>query len=78
MTPPRPLRTLLGRLAPAACRETFLDDMDELFARRAADAGTPRAIAWYCRQLVARVWRLRAQSLRRESASYRARSRTLG
>src|SRR5262245_30266867 len=55
MKPPLALRWLLGRLAPPACRDTFLDDMDELFARHAGARGRGRATRWYAREVCASV-----------------------
>ncbi|HEY7473534.1 MAG TPA: ABC transporter permease [Vicinamibacterales bacterium] len=50
MKPPALSRWLLGRLAPRNLRETLLDDLDEMFAAKAAREGPHAARAWYRRQ----------------------------
>ena len=58
MTPPRLARRLLARLAPQDLRATFVDDLDETFARRVATDGPRLARRWYWRQTLTGAWSL--------------------
>jgi predicted permease len=65
MMPPRLARLLLGWIAPPDLRPTILDDLDEVFARRAGAIGTRRARWWYRRQALSGSWALVAVRLDR-------------
>ena len=67
MTPPRLARRYLAWVAPATVRDTFLDDLDEAFARIAAAAGASRARRWYWKQALVSapaLFRIRARHRR--------------
>jgi putative ABC transport system permease protein len=63
MNPPRLARFVVSCLAPGACRQTLLDDLDEAFERRAA-MNAAAARRWYRRQARASVWPLLAMRWR--------------
>jgi putative ABC transport system permease protein len=67
MKPPALSRLVLGWLAPHDVRETLLDDLDEIFARRVQQHGIRNARAWYRRQArsgLASLMTLRARGAR--------------
>ncbi len=67
MRPPVFARRYLAWLAPAAMRDTFLDDLDECFARIAAASGERRARRWYYKQALVggpRLLQIRARQWR--------------
>jgi putative ABC transport system permease protein len=67
MRPPALARRYLAWLAPAAVRDTLLDDLDESFMRIAARSGEPRARRWYYKQALVSapwLWQIRARQRR--------------
>jgi putative ABC transport system permease protein len=67
MRPPTLARRYLTWLAPATIRATFLDDLEESFARIAATFGERRARRWYYKQALGSApWllQIRARQLR--------------
>ncbi len=53
MRPPALARRLLARAVPPHMRDSFLDDLDEVFERIARERGLHRARRWYWRQVLA-------------------------
>jgi putative ABC transport system permease protein len=68
MRPPTLARRYLAWLAPAAIRDTFLDDLDESFARIAARFGERRARRWYYKQALGSApWLLQIRARQRRA-----------
>ncbi len=77
MRPPGLARFVLGHLAPRNMRETLLDDLDEMFARKVSESGPREARAWYRRQALsglASLLKMRARAARSADAPVEPRS----
>jgi putative ABC transport system permease protein len=67
MRPPRVARRVLGWVAPGDLRASIVDDLDDVFARRAGAVGARRARWWYRRQVWVGSWALLGVRLDRRS-----------